>query len=300
MLSQKNDLHLMYTPLTANPFSFNATYKEIIPCEALKPYIRCFWGSDFSYQPNDKDEDRKTYNGDSNSHSLVTPDTCMDIIIHVNYTKNELTHVFCGINDQPFVSHAELTTDIISIFAIRFYAWAVSLFSYDDMKQVSNILCNSEHYFPTLTAKLEQMVWSFPDLMKRARQAEFFLLEEIKLNRINVIVMNAVYTMLKNTGNIQMADLSQYTSISTRQLERLFKIHIGMSPKKLASLIRYQNVWGEFIHYPHANIQDLVHKYGYTDQAHLLNDFKRFHTMTLSQAKEYAGYTKGKNNLREE
>ena len=287
-MSQKNDLHKMYMPLTANPLSFDDTYTEIVPCDALKPYIRCFWGSQLSHNFSDHVDSSDTTIINFTDRSLVTPDTCMDIIINVNYSKNGVQSVFCGINDQPFVSQAEVTTDIISTFAIRFYAWAVSLFSYDDMKQVSNILCNSEHYFPTLTAKLGQMVWLCPDLMKRAEQAELFLLEELNLNRLNLNVMNAVYTMLKNTGNLQMADLSHYTSISTRQLERLFKIHIGMSPKKLASLIRYQNVWGEFIHYPHANIQDLVYKYGYTDQAHLLNDFKRFHTMTLSQAKEYA------------
>ena len=288
VVSLKNDLHKMYMPLTANPLSFDATYSEIMPCDALKPYIRCFWGSQLSHNFSDHVDSSDTTNINFTDRSLVTPDTCMDIILHINYTKNELTHYFCGINDQPFVSQAEATTAIISTFAIRFYAWAVPLFSYDDMKQVSNILCSSEHYFPTLTAKLKQMVWSFPDLIRRAKQAEVFLLEELNINRINLNVMNAVYTMLKSTGNIQMADLSQYTGISTRQLERLFKIHIGMSPKKLASLIRYQNVWSEVLSQPHANVQDLVHKYGYTDQAHLLNDFKRFHTMTLSQAKGYA------------
>lgn len=265
----------MYMPLTANPLSFDATYTEIVPSDALKPYIRCFWGS-------------QTTNINFTDRSLVTPDTCMDIIINVNYSKNGVQSVFCGINDQPFVSQAEATTDIISTFAIRFYAWAVPLFSSNDMKNVSNIFCNSEHYFSTLTAKLERMVWLFPDLMKRAEQAELFLLEELNLNRVNINVMNAVYTMLKSMGNIQMADLSQYTSISPRQLERLFKIHIGMPPKKLASLIRYQNLWSELLRQPHVNIQDLVHKYGYTDQAHMLNDFKRFHTMTVSEAKEYA------------
>lgn len=287
-VGQKNDLYKMYKPLTANPLSFDATYTEILPCDELKPYIRCFWGSQLSHNFSDHVDSRDTTNSNFAAHSLVTPDTCMDIIIHINYTKNELTHFFCGINDQPFVSQAGATTDIISTFAIRFYAWAVPLFSSNDMKSVSNLFCNSEHYFPTLTAKLGQMVWAVPDLIKRAKRAEVFLLEELNLNRANMNVMNAVYTMLKSTGNIQMTDLSQYTSISSRQLERLFKIHIGMSPKKLASLIRYQNVWSEVLSQPHGNIQDLVHKYGYTDQAHLLNDFKRFHTMTLSQAKGYA------------
>ncbi len=34
-----------YTPITAMPYSRSESYVEIEPCAALKPYIRCFWGS---------------------------------------------------------------------------------------------------------------------------------------------------------------------------------------------------------------------------------------------------------------
>lgn len=32
-----------YHPLTATPFKNDYIYKEIAPCQALQPYIRCFW-----------------------------------------------------------------------------------------------------------------------------------------------------------------------------------------------------------------------------------------------------------------
>lgn len=34
-----------YTPITAMPYRHSDSYVEIEPCAALKPYIRCFWGS---------------------------------------------------------------------------------------------------------------------------------------------------------------------------------------------------------------------------------------------------------------
>lgn len=34
-----------YRPLTATPYQRSETYVEIEPCAALKPCIRCFWGS---------------------------------------------------------------------------------------------------------------------------------------------------------------------------------------------------------------------------------------------------------------
>ena len=35
----------IYHPITGTPFRQDDTYCEITPCDALKPYIRCFWGS---------------------------------------------------------------------------------------------------------------------------------------------------------------------------------------------------------------------------------------------------------------
>lgn len=36
-------LDRLYHPLTAQPFKCDKNYIEIAPCDALKPYIRCFW-----------------------------------------------------------------------------------------------------------------------------------------------------------------------------------------------------------------------------------------------------------------
>lgn len=91
--------------------------------------------------------------------------------------------------------------------------------------------------------------------------------------------------MLCRRGSIDQ--LSRSLHISTRQLERLFQSRIGLPPKALACLIRYQLLWRDALQ-PGFDVQDAVFRYGYTDQAHLLRDFKRFHTMTIPQALAYA------------
>lgn len=37
-------LNDIYRPITATPFRQNEEHVEVIPCEALRPFIRCFWG----------------------------------------------------------------------------------------------------------------------------------------------------------------------------------------------------------------------------------------------------------------
>ncbi len=36
-------LYKSYNPITATPFQCTEEYMEFVPCDALKPYIRCFW-----------------------------------------------------------------------------------------------------------------------------------------------------------------------------------------------------------------------------------------------------------------
>ena len=38
-------LSQMFKPITATPFVFDDGHIEVEPCQALKPYIRCFWGA---------------------------------------------------------------------------------------------------------------------------------------------------------------------------------------------------------------------------------------------------------------
>lgn len=35
-----------YMPLTASPYRRDKFHIEIPPCDALKPYVRCFWGTE--------------------------------------------------------------------------------------------------------------------------------------------------------------------------------------------------------------------------------------------------------------
>ena len=56
------DFHRRFHPLTAHPFD-REDCAEYPPCEALRPYVRCFWGPV------------------ARKYGLVVPDACADIII---------------------------------------------------------------------------------------------------------------------------------------------------------------------------------------------------------------------------
>ncbi len=274
------EFYKIFKPLTANPFRHTVNYMEFEPCAALKPYIRCFWGAKEPYSPAARIVPPQ---------KLVIPDTCMDIIFNVNYTENRIKNTFCGICDTSFYSKEAVDPNLmLSIFGIRFYAWSAVLFSDESMKSVKNRNVDAGAYFSRMKRELEQLFFDITDIHTRIAITQDYLLKHIHQDRENPAVMTAVCEILQNEGNISMAQLAQQTFTGTRQLERLFKEYIGTSPKQFSSLIRYQYLWSHIVHTDQLNILDEVFRLGYTDQSHLLRDFKRFHTLTPAQARELA------------
>lgn len=273
------NLSTIYRPITAQPFKNNESYIEIQPCEALKPYIRCFWGTP---EPL---EDIATL---GLKHELIIPDTCMDIIFNINMDTNEIWDIFNGINDTSFSTKLKSTSNRNSCFAIRFNFWAVSLFCHNSLDKVLNAVTETEVYFSNFTRDLQDILINNPLITDRVEKTECYLLKKFNLDRQNNNVMNAVYKLLKSRGTVNISELAQFTSISQRHLERLFLQYIGVTPKKLSGLIRYQYLWRDILVNRNINIQDAVFKYGYTDQSHLNNDFKKYHAMTPRDAMIYA------------
>ena len=76
--------------------------------------------------------------------------------------------------------------------------------------------------------------------------------------------------------------------IRPQLLERLFHEYVGITPKKLSNLIRYQFLWRDILCKLDFDVLSAVHKYGYTDQSHLLREFKRYHSMDIHEARTIA------------
>lgn len=272
--------YTVYRPVTATPFSESVSYAEYDPCRALKPYIRCFWGSKRPYKQKSKEGFDKT---------TVIPDTCMDIIFVVDYTNNLITARFCGIGDRSFVSGAETGGErIISTFAIRFYPWSAYIFAEDSMKGTKNRFFDPGQHFSKLERELTPFLFDAADIKERIAMAERILGKYIFKERDNLCIKNAVAEMLSKKGNVGAAELTENAAVGSRQMQRLFQEYIGISPKGLAMLIRYQYIWNDILRNPDFCVQDAVYQYGYTDQSHLLREFKRFHASTIPRAREHA------------
>lgn len=266
------DLNNIFTTITANPRR-EGNYIEVEPCEALKPYIRCFWGSKYSrYSKNENLYDINT--------TLVIPDICMDIIISADSQRNRIYNNFCGICNSSFDT---IERDDFC-FGIRFYAWSVVLFSSESMNKVLNCFFDAKEFFPDFSNDLAEEIYLAKTFSERKSIAESYLLKKLNTSRINNDIYNSIYFIIDRKGRVNVSSLSDYCFLSKRQIERKFLENTGVSPKQMIDLIRYQLLWQESLK-SNFNVLDCVEKFGYTDQSHLLKNFKKYHGITLSSAR---------------
>lgn len=262
-------LDKIFTTVTANP-TRAGNYTEIEPCDALKPYIRCFWGSRYNKKDISDIENKKT---------LVIPDICMDIMVTGNSDLNSIGSHFCGINNFSYF----VDENDSFCFGIRFYAWSAVLFADECMNGVLNAFLDADAYFFGFARELNEKLLNAETIYERKAIAEDFLLHRLNTKHENSDIMNSLYFIINKNGNAGVVELSDYCVISKRQLERRFAEYTGVSPKQMINLIRYQLLWQECLK-DNFNALDAVEKFGYYDQSHLIKEFKKYHGMSISDA----------------
>lgn len=83
-----------------------------------------------------------------------------------------------------------------------------------------------------------------------------------------------------------MDQLAQETGYSLRYLRKKFDDYIGLSPKLFSEIIRFQNSLNMIISKDIFNWWDIVSENGYYDQAHFINQFRKFSHLTPAKFKE--------------
>lgn len=268
-----------YYPITATPFKKDNSYRELAPCKVLQPYIRCYWGTEKPLIREERDPLSK----------LVIPDTCADIIYNIDESANTVSGGFCGVNDCSFyTSEKEKAGHAVATFSIRFYAWSAYAFVGDSLRATLNGYFRADSLFEWLDRMIRPRLLELRTLEEKAAFAEELLLKRLSDRKENRLVDSTVSYILDNRGSLEVSDLAREFFISTRQLERLFHEYIGITPKKLSNLIRYQFLWRDIVCEPDFDLLNAVHKYGYTDQSHLLREFRKYHSMDIHRARTLA------------
>jgi len=116
-------------------------------------------------------------------------------------------------------------------------------------------------------------------------QAKVKVLEEFLLTRLAEaksrlsVIDEAVELIDQNQGCITVQAVADQLKISKRYLEKKFLEKVGVSPKFYSRIKRFTQLSKEVAYNKNLNWQDLVFKYGFHDQSHLVKEFLEFNQM---------------------
>lgn len=103
-----------------------------------------------------------------------------------------------------------------------------------------------------------------------------FFLSKIKKNSIQKVSKGCEVLQFVNEkqGRTNIKQVSAEVHLSYRQIERCFKREVGLNIKGYLKIIRLDQACKMMMNYPGSDIQEIIERCGYYDQAHFIHDFK--------------------------
>jgi len=241
-------------------------HQEFQPPEELRDTIKCFW-----YNKRDV--------GALESSFEVVPDGYAEIIFHFgggcsiayNAGLQSLPSPFImGLLNQPVVFH---TKNVFEVIGIRCFPWTV----FDLLGLPSNK--DGVHIFEHPVARLQS---TLNKLIKARRideaiaQVKQYFLDARSQVAMDSMLFKAGVAMRAANGIIPVSQVAAAAHATVRTLERKFKQSSGYSVKDVSGLMRFEQVRNKLWHHPGSNLAGLALELGYSDQAHLSREFKRY------------------------
>jgi len=97
------------------------------------------------------------------------------------------------------------------------------------------------------------------------------------------LLQTSLQYMYVSRGMVSMSSLADLLGYSDRNIRRGFQKELRVCPKELSDIIRFQSLLRELNNGSQSHFADVAVKYGYYDQAHLINQFKRYYGLTPNQ-----------------
>lgn len=119
------------------------------------------------------------------------------------------------------------------------------------------------------------------DNTARLSVIESFLQQQLHFDPFdNNYFLEALKRIRQADDTLSIEALSKSLHVGERQLQRIFKEKLGVSPKLYHRIIRFSHTYHAIQQKNHLNWADVALSHAYADQAHFIRDFKEFAGMT--------------------
>ena len=245
-------------------------YKEQQPSPNLAGYIKRFWSLEYDAA------------GEATEPETVLPDGCPEIVfnlsdrfqrLHPTGPELQPLTLFAG---QMSRSIAIQPTGCVRLLGVRFHpAGASALFNFPLSElndQIMDFRAGGSE-----AVELEERIHFGKSFADRIAWFESFFQAKLSRQRhIETTTDQAVRMIVNSRGTTTVTGLGHALGISERSLERNFKQFVGISPKLLSRVVRFQRLLDLVQNAKTPGFLDASLELGYFDQSHAIREFREF------------------------
>ncbi|MBL4765665.1 MAG: helix-turn-helix transcriptional regulator [Colwellia sp.] len=241
-------------------------FRQAPPSINLQPYIQCYWqiNTELAFM--------------SPSTELLHPNGGLGIIINFG---SPLLYEGKNISSSGYMDGIHTKTRQMSLaghidaIGIRFNPGGASHFFATPLSEINNSNINLHDL------AMGQLMESCQDEKEKnptgdmLKFVDTFLLKKLtEPLKTDALVQHIAIKIKLNNGKNTIAETINDVGKSYRQIERLFKDSIGMTPKKYARIIRMENARTLLKNKNLQSFTEIGEVAGFYDQAHFIREFK--------------------------
>ncbi len=239
------------------------------PCKILQPYVRYYW----------------TFKSGKPADAFTFPVGCPQLIFHkrtplyipeLAVTQDRLT-VSGQVNFSSHLRASGETEMIVTVFRPQ----AISAF----LHVPASVFYNQEVSGYSLENKslngLAARIFGIGDNEVCIRHIENWLLSQLAASPAGIIYntkrMDAAIKQIFAVPQTSVNELSSISCLSRKQFGRLFNSYVGINPKEYACIVRFHKALSQIqLHSGKISMAQIACTSGYSDQSHLIREFRRF------------------------
>ena len=244
-------------------------YCEIPSRPPLNDFVECFW----------------TLEGDGPSPGgapeRILPDGCVELILNFgerfsqhqnNQRELQPRNFLVGQMSGPILI---LSNGAVQLLGIRFHPGGTAPFLRMPMNELTDQIAELGSVSSELQRELLLVSEDLSSLREKITAIESVLIARFLRGSFSSFAVSLAARIVHCAGRVSVDQLATDAGISTRQLERRFLREIGIGPKLLGRILRFQQVFRAVERVDSAWAAIAV-ECGYYDQAHLIRDFTQF------------------------
>lgn len=240
-------------------------FDTFMAADTLKPYIK--------YYVVSENEDEKQYKVFPSSGLVIGFQYKGKLAIVKGNLENQLTSAgITGIGDSYKVFRNSAGTGTILVY---FTETGFRHFSTNPANELFNLSLSLDNIFDkNIVKEVEEKLSEAPNDKLRIKIVEQFLLSQLKIIKTDKLIVEAVNLIYQSNGTIRIKELNEKLYISQSPFEKRFRKIVGTTPKKFASIVRFNAILNNLNNTK--SLTEICYENNFFDQAHFIKYFKQF------------------------